>query len=201
LIKEADFYEQVNVRNSIFSEFASFEGAGFSSRKTYFSENKFMKTADFNRAEFAGSVSFFQCEFNDKARFQKAFFARDAFFGNSKFGGRADFSVIRADETMLFNYAEFFENADFANAVFGTRTEFVQTKFQSVINLEAALFRGTAVFNKCLINKELNLKNAVFSIMEPEFQQIDIQANVKIIQDNTIQVLTKNYQIDTLKIK
>jgi len=162
-----------------FDKTASFEGAYFDTKNTFFSETTFFTEARFQRACFVGDANFLKVAFDGITSFQKAVFRGEAQFGTSKFAQYADFGSVRMYGACFFNGTEFANKLIFNQSVLSGRIEFQQAKFQNFTEFKNVMFNGWTKFNDATFAGSISFENSVFMLGKPETKKIVKAKDVK----------------------
>jgi uncharacterized protein YjbI with pentapeptide repeats len=123
-----------------------------------------LRTGTFERAHFAGEISFAGARFAGDARFGNArFVSRHADFRGVWFTAKADFFGAGFAGDAEFAGTKFGAGALFGKAVFAGMVDFSQVAFSAVAGFRAAMFVGRAEFPGAWFGAEADFSNAAFS--------------------------------------
>jgi uncharacterized protein YjbI with pentapeptide repeats/uncharacterized membrane protein YidH (DUF202 family) len=123
-----------------------------------------IRTATFDRAHFAGEISFNAAQFVADARFANArFVSRRADFRGAWFAGKADFTGAGFAGDSEFAGVKFEADALFGKAVFAGMADFTQAAFGGVARFRAVMFVGRAEFGGAWLATEADFSSAAFS--------------------------------------
>jgi len=142
--------------NTIFSGYASFQGATFRGDAN-FDGATFHGYVDFNKATFRRNTNFKGATFNKKADFSSAMFNRDAYFSVATFIEEGCFSRSKFNGDINFGSATFRGYADFLISTFRGYADFNGATFNEVVNFSRAAFSGYASFDSANFVKSFSL--------------------------------------------
>lgn len=123
-----------------------------------------LRSAVFDRAHFAGDITFAGAQFTGEARFGNArFVSRRADFRSAWFAARADFTGAGFAGDTEFVATKFGGPVLFGKAVFAGMVDFSQVAFAGVAGFRAAMFVGRAEFANTWFAAETDLSSTAFS--------------------------------------
>ncbi|MEV4316481.1 pentapeptide repeat-containing protein [Actinocrispum sp. NPDC049592] len=123
-----------------------------------------LRSGAFDRAHFAGDISFAGAQFAGDARFGNArFVSRRADFRGVWFAVKADFTGAGFAGDVEFSGAKFGAEALFGKTVFAGMADFAQAAFSAVGAFRAAMFVGRAEFPGAWFGADADFSSAAFS--------------------------------------
>jgi len=123
-----------------------------------------VRTATFERAHFAGDVSFSGTQFAADVRFTNSrFVSRRADLRGVWFAGRADFVGAGFAGDAEFVGSKFGAGTFFGKAVFAGTADFTQVAFGASTNFRGVMFVGRAEFGGAYFAADADLSSAAFS--------------------------------------
>jgi uncharacterized protein YjbI with pentapeptide repeats len=138
-----------------------------------------LRAATFDRAHFAGEISFAGTQISAGARFANArFVSRRADFRGTWFAGRADFTGAGFAGDTDFNGAKFNGDAVFAKGVFAGAVDFSQVAFSASAAFRGVMFVGRSEFAATWFAAETDFSSAAFS-KDAVFNGVRFDAHVE----------------------
>lgn len=138
-----------------------------------------LRAATFDRAHFAGEISFAGTQVGADARFGNArFVSRRADFRGTWFGGRADFTGAGFAGDVDFSNAKVNGDAVFAKGVFAGAVDFSQAAFSGVAGFRSVMFVGRSDFGGAWFAAEADFSSAAFS-KDAVFNGVRFSAHVE----------------------
>ena len=167
----------ISIRDTEFSEPASFLRVNFNGPSIEFYNCKFIGGVTFNESTFSeqeGTVSFEESRFREKASFQatrfnrsvsfrKSNFRENAIFANVVFAREADFRESVFREEADFSSANFNRSADFRESVFGKEADFSSASFNRSADFRESVFGKEADFSSANFNRSMDFRSATFA--------------------------------------
>ncbi|WP_173124193.1 pentapeptide repeat-containing protein [Kibdelosporangium persicum] len=138
-----------------------------------------LRLATFDRAHFAGEISFAGTQVAGDARFGNArFVSRRAEFRNAWFAGRADFSGAGFAGDTDFGGMKVNGEALFAKAVFAGMADFSQAAFSAPAGFRTVMFVGRCEFAGAWFAAEADFSGSTFS-KDATFNGVRFSAHVE----------------------
>lgn len=138
-----------------------------------------LRAATFDRAHFAGEISFAGTQIAGDARFANArFVSRRADFRGTWFATRADFTGAGFAGDTDFNGAKFNGEAVFAKGVFAGAVDFSQVAFGAAAGFRGVMFVGRSEFAATWFAAETDFSSAAFS-KDAVFNGVRFDAHVE----------------------
>jgi len=210
LIKDSEIRGDVNLRNIVFQNKSSFNGATLTKKGQFsgaifsgvvaFKETIFIGDADFEGAKFSGDANFegakfaseadfVTAKFNGETKFREVQFCGKAYFSLSQFSGKdktsksANFRRAKFCEAADFTGSQFLNEADFWGTEFVGDAEFILAKFCSDSFFWAAKFKGLADFSSARFDAVAAFDGTEFSSIA-DFRLAKFGGDVSFINSN-----------------
>jgi uncharacterized protein YjbI with pentapeptide repeats len=133
------------------------------SKKVYFCEATFSKTAHFDGTTFTEEVDFSCADFAKKPYFRNAIFAKNVDFSFTTFTGGAIFGGSRFVQAVDFSGTTFTDSLNFHGANFGRASKFDWATFAKAVFFYEAVFTEDISFYNATFSQGADFSRATFS--------------------------------------